>query len=224
MGFKVQGVSGVDAEVDANTRAIRVTQCPPNIGSNGAYRLCEVTGLLTGVAAGTASAGHIFAARWSNASKLALVTHFRARWFTIAGFTAAQEVGLDLMITRSYTANHSGGTAITLTNNSMKKRSAHGSCNFADMRISQTGALTNGTHTIDTHKIAYGGFSELAAGAAVPKGFFDLQFGEDDPNGYPIVLSQDMGLILRNSILMGAGGTARVAIEMGWLEVDSIPQ
>lgn len=194
----------------------------PALGANGAYRLCEETGLLTGVAAGTTTAGFLFAFRWTHATKLCLVTSFRARWATIAGFTAAQEVGMQLFRATNYSVSSSGGTAITLTGENLRKRATHGTTTAADIRISQTGALTAGTVTLDTHKLAAGSFAELAAGAAVPKGFFEINFKPADPAWeYPLVLNTNQGLILRNSILMGAGGTARVAVEMDWLEVDS---
>lgn len=221
MSVKMLGADGASIlSIDAGG-ALEARTVHPYIGSNGAYRLCQSSGLTTGVAAGSASAGHLFSARWSHVSKLAIVTFFRARWVTVAGFTAAQEVGLELFVTRSYTAAHTGGTATTLTGNSMKKANAYGTTTFADMRISTTGALTNGTHTIDTHPIASGGFAELAAGAAVPKGFFEIAFNPQDLGVHPLILSQDMGLILRNQIAQGAGGTARIHVEMDWLEVDS---
>lgn len=199
-----------------------VTAREPYIGANGAYRLSEETGLITTVAAGTASAGHIFALRYAHATKLMLITMFRARWVTISGFTAAQEVGLQLFRTTAYTVAHSGGTSITTTGEELRKRATHGNANNITANISTTGALTNGTHTIDTHKLASGSFAELAAGAAVPKGFFEIGFAMNDPAySHPLVLSNNQGLILRNSILMQAGGTARVSVEMEWLEVDS---
>lgn len=200
----------------------RVTPFHPDIGGNGAYRLAAYTGLLTAIAAGSASAGHIFAARWTHATKLALVTRLRAQWRTIAGFTAAQEVGLEALITRSYTAVHTGGTAVALIGDAFKKKSAHGTQTFQDIRISTTGALGNGTHTIDGQPIAANFFAELAAGAAVPKGRFDILFEVSDLATHPIILNQNTGIIVRNGpTAMGAGGTARVVVEMDWLEVDS---
>lgn len=221
MSVQILGTDGTNKwKVDAQTSG-QITPYHPNITGNGAYRIGAASGLITGVAAGTASAGHIFAARWNNVSKLALVTYFRARWSTIAGFTAAQEVGLDLYVARSYTSNHTGGTGLTLTGNNAKKRSSYATTNFADMRISTTGALTNVATTLDSQPIAYGSVSELATGAAIPKLSLQIEFGLNDTSMHPLILSQDTGLVLRNTILMGAGGTARVAIEMEWMEVDS---
>jgi len=206
--------------VDAGNAAM-MTQRPPFVGANGAYRVCALTGLLTVVAAGTASAGHIFAARWSHVSKLCIITKLRARWVTVAGFTAGQEVGLDCFVSRTHSAAHTGGTGLTINADQMKKRKSHGSTTFADLRVSTTGALTNGTNTLDAQPIAWGAFSELAAGAAVPKGFFDMTVVDEATAGYPLILSASEGLVIRNTVLMGAGGTARVAIEMDWLEVDA---
>jgi len=194
----------------------------PYLGANGAYRLCEETGLITGIAAGSVSAGHLFALRYAHASKLMLITMFRARWVTVSGFTAAQEVGMQLFRTTNFTVAHTGGTTITTTGEELRKRATHGNANNITANISTTAALTNGTHTLNTHKLAAGGFAELAAGAAVPKGFFEINVNPNCPSYmYPIVLSNNTGLILRNSIAMGAGGTARVAVEVEWLEVDS---
>lgn len=209
------------AKIDAQG-SVRVVEYHPDITGNGAFRLCAYTGALTAVALGSATAGHIFAARWGHASKLAVITSLRAKWFTIAGFTAAQEVGLEAFITRGYTGSHSGGTAITLTGNALKKRSSHNTTAFTDLRIAATGALTNGTHAIDGQPIMAGFFAELAAGAAVPKGVFEIGYPIMDLANYPIVLSQDTGIIIRNGpTAMGAGGTARVVVDMEWLEVDA---
>lgn len=190
----------------------------------GAYRVAAVSGLLTGVAAASATAGHIFAARWSPAatSKLqrAVIQRLRARWFTIAGFTSAQEVGLSLSILRGYTASHAGGTAVTLTGDNGKKRQSLPTSAMADMRIGTTGALTAGTHTFDAQPIGQASFAELAAAATVPTGAFDLFLSTEDLDRYPIVLAKDEGIALRNTVSMGAGGTARVVVEIDWLELE----
>lgn len=206
--------------IDAGN-ALKITQRPPYVGANGAYRTCGLSGLITTIAAGTGSAGHLFSFRWSHATKFCVVTKLRAKWTTVAGFTAAQEVGMDAYVARSYTADHGGGTALTLTGNNAKKLVSHGTMNVPSIRIASTTALTGSSFTLDAHPIAYGGFSELAAGAAVPKGFFQLDVVEETTSGHPLILSTNEGLVIRNTILMGAGGTARVGVEIDWLEVDS---
>lgn len=223
MSVQVRGSSGTIAEVESTTRALKVSSRPPEIGANGAFRMMAQSGLLTTVAAATSTAGHIFAFRWSHATKLCLVTNIMVKWRTIAGFTSAQEVGLDLIMARSYSASHTGGTGLTLSGNNAKKRASFATTNVADIRVGTTGALTAGTHTLDAQPIAADGFSELAAAATVPKGLFNLTFDLNGPSDYPLVLATNEGLVLRNTILMGAAGTARVSVEMDWLEVDSYP-
>lgn len=224
MAVQLKGNSGIINEVEANSRAQRTTVLGPDIASNGAYRLSAQSGLLTGVAAASATAGFLFSFRWSNGSKLALIERIRARWHTVSGFTAAQEVGLDIIQARNFTVSSSGGTAVTITGDSMKKRSSHGTTNVGDIRISSTGALTAGTLTLDGNAIAHGGFAELAAAATVPKGFFQAEFNSERDGVMPLVLAVNQGLIVRNLILMGAGGTARVSVEVDWREVDSYAQ
>lgn len=197
----------------------------------GAYRSGAKTGLLTGISAGTATAGHVWAARWAPATPsgagtgmaqkrmFAVLQRFRARWYTITGFTGAQEVGLDLFRLTGYSAAHTGGNALTPTPKRSNFRGAP-SAALLTGRIATTADLTSGTHVIDTDPMASGAFAELAAGAAVPKGLFELFLSTDDLDRYPVVLAANEGLLLRNTIAMGAAGTARVVVEMDWLEVE----
>jgi hypothetical protein len=191
--------------------------------AEGAYKIAAVSGLLTGVAAGTASAGHLFAFRWAPASslpKFAVISRLRARLFTIAGFTAAQEFGMDLSVLRSYSAAHTGGTGQTLTGDNAKKRQVFPTTAANDIRIGTTGALTAGTHTFDAQPIAQSAYAELAAAATVAKGVQELYVSTEDLDRYPLVLAANEGLCIRNTVAMGAGGTARLVVELDWLETS----
>lgn len=194
---------------------VQVYPLNPDLGE-GAYRTAAVSGLVTVVAAGTDTAGHLFTLRWAPASPNKLLTaviqRIRARWTTIAGFTAAQEVGWDLLKLTAYTAAHTGGNAIVATKKNVNMPAA-----TMTGRIADTGELTAGTQTIGG-VIASSRFAELAAGAAVPKGFHEFVVDTNDNAFHPIVLLANEGLLLRNSILMGAAGTARLVIEVDWLE------
>lgn len=189
----------------------------------GAYRSGAKTGLLTGVAAGDATAGHLWAVRFPAVAatsvrekrKRAIIQRLRARWFTVAGFTAAQEIGLELFKLTGYTAPHTGGAAVTPS----KKVTAF-AAPLMTGRIGTTGALTAGTQTLDTDPIAGGAYAELAAAATVAKGSIDLSMTTEDLDRHPLVLAPDEGLVLRNTIAMGAGGTARLIVELDWLEVE----
>lgn len=192
----------------------------------GAYRVAAVSGLLTGVAAGSASAGHLFALRWAPAKterqNWFVLQRLYARLITVTGFTAAQEVGMDLSIARSYSARHSGGNAVALvgTPNAGQKRSGMPTSIVDDMRIGSTGALTNGTETLDAAPIASRSYADLAAAATVAKGACEIVIAGDTSAQYPIVLAPNEGLVLRNTVAMGAGGTCRLVVELDWLEIE----
>jgi len=202
--------------------SLHVLPLGADLGSNGAYRLQAGTGLLAGVAAGSATAGHVFAFRWAQAGKFAVIERAVAKWRTIAGFTAAQEVGLDLVVARGYAALHTGGTAIPLAGDAFKKRTTHGTSNANDVRIGTTAALS-APNGLVLSQLGADGFAELAAGITTPKGFFNVEFAPEFPT-YPLVLAAGEGLIVRNLVAMGAGGTARVYVEVDWREVDAYPQ
>lgn len=213
-------VSGATADIltiDATSKAAR-SSLRPIEGTR--YRAGASTGLLAGVAAASATAGHIFAFRWGSATNYALIHRVRAKWVTVLGFTAAQEVGLDMILATGYSANHASGTVSTLTGVNLKKRQSFAASGVTDIRTSTTSALTAGTHTLNAQASAFGGYSELAAAATVAKGQFTLDFdGHVDFGGGPLELAQNEGFIIRNLITMGAGGTARVYIEVDWTEV-----
>jgi hypothetical protein len=206
--------------VDATHGAGRVSVRP--LEAIGHYRLAATSGLITTVAAATATAGHLFAWRWGDSSRLAVLAYVRAKWNTIAGFTAAQEVGMDLVIARSYSASHSGGTALTLTGSNLKKRtSSSGSTLLTAASIATTGALTAGTHTLDTQAMLSEQYAELAAAATVIKGRMIMDWDMSSALDHPMVFAQNEGFVIRNSILMGAGGTARLNVEVAWAEVNT---
>lgn len=224
MGFKITGNGGTDAEVDGtNFRAIRVTNRPIDVGALGSYRIAAISGLTTVIAAGTASAGHVFAFRWSDATRFAVVKTLKIRMAVITGFTAAQELGFDAFVARSYTAAHAGGTAITLGGNNQKKRTSMGTSlvgSASDVRIASTTALTGSSFTLDANPIMVGSFKTMAAAATVQDNSYEsmLDLAAVD---HPFVLAQNEGIVVRNQTLMGAAGTVRWNVEIAWDEVTS---
>jgi hypothetical protein len=211
------------AEVDAGNAALRVTARGADVGSNGSYLLSAATGSLSAVAAGTATAGFIFAFRWTHATQICVINKIAVRWATEAGFTAEQTVGVAVFVGRSYGTVSSGGTTITLTGEAMKKRASYGTTNLGDARIATTGALTvgAGSVTLDQMPIMQGYARELATGAAIPKQVIALDRQWDIGQSMPLQLTQNMGILVRNEVLMGAAGTARVVVDLDWSEVSS---
>ncbi len=197
----------------------------------GGYRVAAVSGLITGVAA----AAPLFSLRWSppTAPKPELdigtfvLQRLRARLTTVAGYTAAQEAGIDVILARNFTAADSGGTSLTLTTNNAKKRTDFPLTKVASINIATTAALTAGTRTLDAQPIAAQTSHELAQAATVQTGFSEVLLTNDDLDRYPVILSGTTagaptaeGLIVRNLVSQGAGGTARLIVEIDWLEVQ----
>lgn len=210
------GASGDILVIDPSKNAARVANYPPE--ALGHYRLAATSGLLTTIAAGSASAGHLFAFR-NAGSNLAIITSLIVKWRTIAGFTAAQEMALKTFLLSAYSASHSGGTDIPLTTPQFKKRQSYPVTTVASARIGTTGALTAGTHTLNTNEFLSDSFAELAAAATVPKGQMTMTFRAVESNEHGLVMANNEGFIVRNEVLMGAGGTGRLIVEMDWFEV-----
>ena len=212
------------ADVDGAFSGVIVSKRPN--GSNGSYRLAAKTGLLIGVAAASASAGHIFALRnaASSPSVYMLIRYLRLRWQTVTAFTTEQQIGLKAFLTRAYSASHGGGTALDKTAaGGFRKLASMPQSSLTDARIATTGALTNGTHTIDAQEfLELIGFSQTGAAPAVTTQPF-ADYDARNADVHPIVLSQNEGLIIANSVAMGAAGTAVVSVEMDWDEVTSYP-
>jgi hypothetical protein len=170
------------------------------------YRLSSTSGLLTTIAAGTSTLGHCGVVRFTSTAGLKFfVKRLRVHWETVAGFTAAQELAFAAFKLSAYTAAHTGGNAVTV------QGVGHSVTPSLTARLGDTTALTAGTQTIGA-QILSGRFAELAALATVQKGFIDEEVNDDVE---PIaVLAHQEGILVRNEILQGAGGTGRLTMEL----------
>lgn len=169
----------------------------------GSYRQTWTTGLVTLIAAGTATAGHLLALRNPTATTRTIrLRSFEVEFIATTAFTVAQEVGFDAFIARTYTAAHTGATALTTTGG--RRVTTYDNTQLTG-RIADTGALTAGTHTLDANPIARGSAWISAIGQTLVARFYD--FSATEPGG--IFLAADAGLVVRNTILMGAVGVGK---------------
>lgn len=179
----------------------------------GAYRAQLTTGNVTTIAAATATAGHLLALR--NATGSARTVRLRSlevEFILTTAFGAAQEVGFDAVIARAYTAAHTNQTALDFTTGSTGRLKDTFDDSVLTGRISGTAALTAGTHTFDTNPIARGSYYASAIGAVLGPRYFDFTMNETGG----VLFGADMGLVIRNSILMGATGVGRWTFTLDW--------
>lgn len=223
MAQNVSPSTGATQEVSQGFKAGLVTVRPEEL--LGSYLFSASTGLITTIAAKTATAGHIFSLRNGHPSTLMLVKYLRMRWQTITAFTTAQRIGLQGFITRSATANYSGGTAISATGaGALRKRNnmpVSACLSLGDARIATTAELTAGTQTLDAQPFfELIGWSQTGAAPAVMN-VIETELNMQDGNTYPLIISQNEGITIANTVLGGAAGTAVVSVDIQWDEVSA---
>jgi hypothetical protein len=162
------------------------------------------SGLITTVAAGSATAGHLYVLRNPSSTKKVFISRVRLAFHPTVAFGAAQAMVVALFKMTGYSAAHTGGTAITPA----KRITSEADASVAAGRIGTTGALTAGTHTIAGQPLLRaGGFGTTPA-------FEGVYEPRDD---HPLILEEEEGLLVRNEVLMGASGVGVLAVEIdGW--------
>jgi hypothetical protein len=176
----------------------------PMIDIVGSYRHEMVTGAVTTIAAATATAGHLLALRNASAALALRLRRLEVEFLLTAAFGAAQEVGFDAVVARAYSVAHSGATALDFTGNTGKKRTTYPPSVMTG-RIANAGALTAGTHVLDTNPVASGSAWMAGVGSSIVRRVYD--FSDLELGG--LIFAQNEGLVIRNLILMGATGVGK---------------
>jgi hypothetical protein len=189
----------------------------------GSYRLSAQSGAVTTIAAATSSAGHIFSMRYVSSTTGAAmrIRAIEANFLLTTAFSAAQEVGFDVVAGRSFSASPTGATAIALSGNDAKKRTDHPNSDFVsggDIRIAGTSAMTAGTVTLDSVPLVKGSFWASTVGNSLGPWRYDLS--QVEPGG--VVLKNNEGIIIRNTVLMGATGVGKWTFSVEWDEVTLV--
>jgi len=223
------GVSASLTEVGVGAAVpLHITAKPIPYGALGHYKFQVVSGTL---AAALAANAVVFSARWGDATRLAIITKLKTRFLPLTPFTAAtltDHTSFDGVIGRTFTASHTGGTALTLTGNSFKMRASMGTTLFTDLRIATTAALGGGTVTLDPHPFAQSirkgnRVNPAAATEEVVMPSMDGMEMDFDMGGgdHPIVLAQNEGIVIRNRTVWPAAGTGILTVQMAWAEVTA---
>jgi len=217
-------VMGVGAQAASGGHVILK---PTAEGALGHYRFSGVTGTL---AAALAANAQLFYIRWTDATRLCVVSYVKVEFQCLTLFTAATltDFGFDLIKATAVSAG-GGGTDLFSVSGPSKMRASHSTSLLASTglaRIATTAALTALT-TLDAYPIAQGlGDSQrvnVAAGTEEQRvndpGF---EFAPDMSRGeHPLVLSQNEGLVVRNRTVWPAAGTGILKVTIGWGEVTA---
>lgn len=219
------GTSAVVADTGAAAaKALHVTSKPIDAGALGHYRVASVSGTM---AAALAASAQIFQFKWTDATRLAVITSLKVRFITLTRFTAGTitDFGVDAFVARTYAAG-GGGTALTLTGDNAALRAAYGTTLVSEIRVPTTAALTNAT-TLDTQPFAQG----FGAGVQVtPSATVQAEFDQTPLLDYaprlgdgeaPLQLAQNEGIVIRNRAVWPVAGTGIYSFEIQWSEVTA---
>lgn len=180
----------------------------------GSYVATGLTGAVTTVAAGTASAGHLLAMRCPGTGGiLQRLRKLEASCMTTVAFGAAQEVGFDLFKATGYSAPHTGGAGVVPSKVHTDQPASL--VTSTQLRIATTGALTNGTDTLDTDRLAADSFWCAGVTSFLPWRAYEFV---DHPLG-GLVFKANEGIVLRNTVLMGAAGVVRWSFRLHFDDV-----
>lgn len=219
-----------EAQVDRTHRASRFSLRPWEHDAGGHYRIAGRSGALTGT--GVTAAGPLFSLRWSSTDKACALLRLRAFYIPTTVFTAAQELGLDLVHVTGFTASDSAGTAIVPT----AMRKGMPSSAVTDCRIAPATILTAGTRVVDTTSVLeVGGGVVNVVNAAAATAYINptnasgpLSFGFDyDPllrGEMPLILMKDEGFLVRNTVVFPAAGVATLVVVASIVEFPTAGQ
>lgn len=221
------GSSGNLVEVGAAAAAGQhVILKPTDAGALGHYRIAATTGT---IAAALAANGQIFYVRWTDATRLMVISRVKVSFQALTLFTAATltDFGFDLIKATAVSAGGGGTDLGAIAKPKMRTGMAASLLDTAGlMRISTTAALTALT-TLDGASIAQsiGDPQRVNPAAATeeqrvndPTLLFEANIGRGE---HPIVLAQNEGLVVRNRAVWPAAGTGVFQVQMAWSEVTA---
>lgn len=208
-------VSAAFAEVGAAAfSGAHITAKPDSHGTLGHYCLAAVSGTM---AAALAANSDIVQFRWSDATRFCrLLEVALTGMYQLTGFTAGAGL-FRVGFARTYTANGTGGTAMTLTGDNNQVRTNMGASLLGDFRVATTAALGAGTKTYDTQD--FGNYPKMILAAANTQVFEGvvLYKCETDDGEHPIVFAQNEGFGIRATV--PATGTWVFGVRVKWAEL-----
>lgn len=213
----------VEAQIDPSFQAIRASLRPLEYQQQGGaiggghFGMAAQTGLTTVLTAGSI----LLSFRWSDSARLAMIHKIIVSAVTTTAFGTAQALDVDAVVVRGFTASDSGGTAVSMSANSGKKRTAMANSLVGDLRVASTTAAAAGTGTADTNPFAAGviptNLSTAAVGATGVLPLFQIIPGAE----HGVLLAANEGFRVRVITTQGATGVVRYTLNVDWAEIPS---
>jgi hypothetical protein len=226
MAIQIQGNGGTVTEVDGTTfRALRSTNRPMDHGALGSYKASILTGAM---AAGLAADSEIFQFRWTDATRLAVVTKITLDGMYATTAFAAGAIRIYATVARSFSAAGTGGGTATLTGSNNKMRTSMGTTLLGELRVATTAALTAGTKTLDANSVGQVNTHSAQFGIATPViGWVgpscgpnvDLFIPDQGGGEHPAVLAQNEGMVIRATV--PGTGVWTLGMTIRWTEVTA---
>lgn len=233
MPIQIQGAGG--STVEAGAFAAEGVHCinkPHDYGALGHYAAILVTGT---IAAGMAALGELVQMRWVDATRFCLIHEVQVlEFYNVATAWTSGRFLFDVIISRAWTADGTGGNAVSVTGDQLNLRTSMGSSLFSTgFRLATTAALGAGTKTLDTlpmgatygrvdavavkHHIPQSNVVATASPAAGPGIYIwkvDIASGE-----HPITLATNEGISIRATV--PATGTWAASFLVKWSELTA---
>lgn len=190
-------------------------------GGGGYYQMAIQSGAVAGAISANSD---LFCLYWNPvAAKAAGRTcRFELKYFKVnilvpVGYTSGQIMDFNSLVAKTMTASDTGGTQKIPASGDQKRQQRYPDSQFVsggDIRMINTGALTNGTRTLEA--IPFDTLSTLLGTTAT---MLTVPLYENlDEHHVPLVLEPGQGFVLQNNTAFGAGGTSVFYFDMGWME------
>ena len=210
MALQLIGAGGAIAEVDATFKASRTSLRPAEVIN------WESFGAASGALTLIAAAGPVFSLRNTGANPL-MVRRVQIGFVTITAFTAAQALAYQLLKATGFTVSDSAGTALYTAGANKHRSSFTNIASAPDVRIAAAVALTAGTRTLEAVALGIAGGSSTGVGTSMPI----TPLLSHDAGDYPLILAQNEGLVIANTLLMGAAGVINLHVNIEFAEVTT---
>ena len=180
-----------------------------------------VVGISSGAIAGALTApNQVVSIRWQD-TRLKMIPLRISIDVLCSAFSSGVSLDFAVYKATNFTANASGGTAITApTKANNTGMSASIFTSSGDFRVASTTQLTAGTQSLDSNPFGTGWAPFTAVEQAVKMDLYTVtDFGQ-----YPVTLNNNEGIVIRSeSVNIGASNSIKIRGRIEWVEVPGLP-